>query len=156
MEGMHEDLGTRDLDARHYLRVLRHRKWVVIAFVVGTTAAAFGLSVIQTRMYQADALLLIRDRAANTGSVFSQSNAVENPTVVVQTQMQIITSRPVRDAVVAQLGPAGTSPAVNVSEVGQTDVVKVQASSPSPQTAAQVANAYANVLHRLYSDTGYQ
>jgi len=58
-----------------------------------------------------------------------------------QTEIQIITSAPVRQAVAAKLGEA---PRISASPVGLTDVLSVRAESTDPARAATVANAYAN------------
>ncbi len=108
------------------------------AVVVVTAVAA---SVAQTSVYQATAQLLITS-TVNTSSVLNQSGTPSGPSAQdVQTQMQIITSRPVKDIVKSQLGVA---PPVSVSQVGQTTVVQVRASSTIAAQAAEVANAYAN------------
>lgn len=134
---------TPDRDVRYYLRVLRRRKWAVAIVVVLVTAAAVGLSAAQTPIYQASADLLIQP-STTSGSVFNQTNQAQtNVTVLVGTQIEIVTSRPVRDAA-AKLLNLAVAPAVSVSEVGQTTVIEVRSSSKSPQQAARIANAWSN------------
>lgn len=130
-------------DFRRYFGVLRKRKLVVLLALVVVAGVAFAVGSFQAPTYQAAALLLIQEPATSaSGSVFGQnSQAQTNASVLVGTQIEIVTSRPVRDAVVKQLG---ASPSVAVSEVGQTQVIKVRASSASPERAAKVANAWAN------------
>ena len=112
---------------------------VLAAAVVVVTAVV--VSYAQTPVYQATAQLLITP-TVSTSSVLNQSGAAASPSVQdVQTQMHLITSRPVEDIVKSVLG---TSPPVSVSEIGQTTVVQVRASSTIAGRAAQVANAYAN------------
>ncbi len=133
--------GSTDPDLRQYLHVLRRRKWVVVLAATVVAATAVASSYAQTPVYQATAQLLITP-AISTSSALNQSGVVSAPSVQdVQTQMQIITSRPVQDIVKSELGAA---PGVTVSEVGQTTVVQVRASSTIARQAAEVANAYAN------------
>lgn len=140
---MTDDSASTDRDIRHYLRTLRRRKWAVAVVALVVTAAAVALSVVQTPIYQATANLLIQEPATTANSsVFSQTNQAQtNVSVLVGTQIEIVTSRPVRDAVAKQLGSA---PPVSVAEVGQTEVVAVRGSSTNPARAAQVANAWSN------------
>ncbi len=133
---------TSDLDLRHYLRVLRRRKWVVILTVGMVVAIALALSLFQTPVYRASAHLLITPSRVDTSSIFNQPSGVAtDPTRNIQTQIQIITSRPIEDLVRHQLGSA---PHVLATPLGQTDVIAVVASSTSPIEAADFANAYAN------------
>jgi polysaccharide biosynthesis transport protein len=131
-----------ELDPRHYLRVLRRRKWVVVLAVIVVVGTALTVSLLQTPVYQASADLLIQPAANVSQSVFNPSNGgVGDPIREIQTQIQIITSRPVKDKVNSQLG---ATPSITARPVGQTDVIRVTASSTIPKQAADVANAYAN------------
>jgi polysaccharide biosynthesis transport protein len=133
--------GSADPDLRHYLRVVRRRKWVVVLATAVVVATAVAASSAQTPVYQASTQLLITP-TVSTASVLNQTGVAASPSIQdVQTQMQIITSRPVQDIVRSALGAA---PPVSVSEVGQTTVVEVRASSTIAGQAAEVANAYAN------------
>src|SRR5207248_2489868 len=103
-------------------------------------AVATGLSLLQTPVYQGTAELLVEARAADP--VLDNSNTVKvDPNRAIQTQIQIMQSRPVADKVKAALGNV---PNVQVNAVGSTDVIKVSANSTSARRAADVANAYAN------------
>lgn len=109
------------------------------ALIVVATAMACCYS--QTQVYRATAQLLITP-TVSASSILNQTGAAATASVQdVQTQMQIITSVPVVGVVRSELGAA---PAISVSEVGQTTVVQVSASSTIAGQAAEVANAYAN------------
>lgn len=138
---MRANEGTSELDLRHYFRVLRSRKWIVLLTVGALLGLALVSSILQTPVYKATAQLLITPKTATTSVFNSPSGAPADPTRAIQTQIQIITSRAVRDLVKKQLGKA---PPVSAAPVGQTDVVAVAASSTSPTEAATLANAYAN------------
>ena len=57
-----------------------------------------------------------------------------------QTELQLVTSAPVQDAVASKLGSA---PSISAAEVAQTNVIAVTAISASPAQAALIANTYA-------------
>ncbi len=134
---------SSDVGARRYLHVVRRRKWVVVVAMLVVVATAVGVSLAQTPVYDAHADLLIKEPATiGSGSVFNQPNQCQTDvSVLVGTQIQIVTSRPIKNAVTQKVGGL---PRVVVTEVGQTDVIRVTSSSTSPQRASAVANAWAN------------
>jgi capsular exopolysaccharide synthesis family protein len=133
----HEDSPEPEL--RDYLHILRRRKWIiVISVLVGVLLALF-LSYLQTPIYQASARLLVQPDTGNDPFNPTSAQAI-NPNQV-QTEVQVVESRPVEDEVRRQLGAV---PGVAVSPIGQTNVISVRARSTSPAHAAAVANAYAN------------
>ncbi len=129
-----------ELELRDYLRVLRRRKWIVAAVTLGVVGVALAVSVLQTPVYEGTAELLLQPRTTeslfdpNTGQRTGDANRN------VQTEIQVLKSRPVRDAVEDELGSA---PRVSAAPVGQTDVIEVRAESTDPEQAARIANAYA-------------
>ena len=133
-------LNTAEPDLRTYLQILRRRYYWVIAAVVLLGAAAGGYSVNQPKQYTASAQLLVQPTTGTLPSAGSQQ--VISPTDVL-TELQLLTAAPVKEAVRQQLG---SEPNVSASEVGQTDVIAVAATSKSPTLAAKIANAYANAF----------
>jgi len=131
---------TPELGLSDYLAVLRRRKGVIALAVIVVVAVTLIASYLQTPVYQATAEVLLRSSASD--SVFNANTAQPSDAArAVQTQIQVLTSQPVHDAVVKKLGSA---PRVTVVEVAQTDILQVKAQSTDPQRAATVANAYAN------------
>ena len=133
-------LNTAEPDLRTYLQILRRRYYWVIAAVVLLGAAAGGYSVNQPKQYTASAQLLVQPTTGTLPSAATQQ--VISPTDVL-TELQLLTAAPVKEAVRQQLG---SEPNVSASEVGQTDVIAVAATSTSPTLAAKIANAYANAF----------
>jgi uncharacterized protein involved in exopolysaccharide biosynthesis len=124
-------------DVQEYLLVLRRRRWIVVAATVLVTGAALLMSLIQKPVYRAGARILIQPGL----SLFdSTSRGVVTPSDI-QTEVQVMQSQPVLDALEKRLNgsPKGTSVVV----VGQTSVIEARDSSTSAQRAATVANAYA-------------
>ncbi|HWC12952.1 MAG TPA: polysaccharide biosynthesis tyrosine autokinase [Acidimicrobiales bacterium] len=127
-----------------YLRVLRRRKGTVLLTAFLLVTAALVSSWLQTPVYAAKAKVLLQP--LSTESLFDANTGERNdPARVVDTQIQVLESEPIQDAVRAELGGA---PPVSASGVGQTDVIQLVAESTSPSRAARVANAYA----RAYVD----
>src|SRR5664280_93896 len=127
-----------------YLAVLRRRKWWVIAFTVLGLVASLGYSLSQPKAYSASAQLLVQPESASVAS--SATQQAITPTDVL-TELQLVTSAPIKAAVDRKLGSV---PSVSAAEVGQTNVIAVTATAANPARAASIANAYAtaDVTHQ--------
>ena len=133
------DDSVTELELRDYLRVIRRRKWIIALVTLVVVGSAIGASVIQTPVYQGKAEVLLQAKA--TESLFDPNSGQRNdPARAVQTEIQVLKSRPGRDLVRKALGSA---PPASASPVGQTDVIEVRAESTDPDRAAAIANAYA-------------
>jgi polysaccharide biosynthesis transport protein len=132
--------GRGGSDLRSYVRVLRRRKTYIILAVVAVVAGALGLSLVQSKVYEGTASLLLAPRSSE--SLFDTTNqqAGQTAAAATATQIELIQSAPVAEEVRKRIG---ISPAVSISQVGQTQVVHLNARSNKPATAALVANTYA-------------
>lgn len=126
-------------DLRHYLQVVKRRKTIVVACVTVVVGTAVFLSFLRTPNYAATAKLLLRPRT--TQSVFNSDSQRTDAARLIQTEIEVISTDPVKEIVTAKIGGA---PPVQVRPVGQTDLVSVRAESTDPTRAALVANAYAS------------
>jgi polysaccharide biosynthesis transport protein len=125
---------------RSYLALARRRKWWIAGAALLGLAVSLALSVTQPNQYSATAQLLVQPSGASTAS--GSAPAAVTPTEV-QTDLQLVTSAPVRQAVSRQLG---SNPSITAAEVAQTDVITISAISSSPAFAALIANTYANAF----------
>ena len=123
---------------RTYLQVLRRRKWWVSVAAALGLAAALAFSLTAHKQYSATAQLLVQPSVDASGAGLTQPQPVTQTDV--QTELQLVTSAPVQQAVRARLHSA---PAVSAAEVGQTNVMGITATSEKPSQAALVANLYA-------------
>jgi succinoglycan biosynthesis transport protein ExoP len=126
---------------RGYLHVLRRGRWWVAALMLLGLGVSLGLSLTSAKQYSATAQLLVQSTANVNLSTGANQSLIT--TADVQTELQLVTSAQVQQAVIKTLGSA---PAVAASQVGQTDVIAVTAVSPSPAAAARVANTYAKAF----------
>lgn len=130
---------SSELELRDFLRVFRRRKGIIILTVLVIVAVALVASFLQTPVYAAKSRVLLQQRS--TESLFDPNTGQRaDPTRTAQTEIEVLTSEPVRDAVRKELGIA---PAVSAQTVRQTDVIEITAESTIPRRAADVANAYA-------------
>src|SRR4051812_1360366 len=129
-----------ELELRDYLRILSRRKWMILAITLLVTAAAVVATLAQTPVYEGSAEVLLQVKASE--SLFDPNTGVRaDPNRAVQTEIEVLRSRPVRDLVRQKIGDA---PKVTASGVGQTDVLTVRAESTDPKRAALIANTYAS------------
>jgi non-specific protein-tyrosine kinase len=130
---------------REYLRVVNRRRWIIIITVLAAIGVSTGMSVLADRVYVGTAQVLVSDPAE--GSLF-------NPSLVsgllagrtLQTQMQVLRSRPIAREVERLLGErAALIGTTRISGIGDTDVIAVKVESTVPSVARDTANTYAKV-----------
>jgi uncharacterized protein involved in exopolysaccharide biosynthesis len=109
---------------RAYGLILRRRKWWVVSLAVLGLAVSLAFSLTVKKQYSATAQLLVQPSAAANGVGFVQQPVTQTQ---VQTELQLVTSAPVQQAV---RGKLNSTPAVSVAEVGQTNVIAITATSP--------------------------
>lgn len=126
-----------ELNLRDYLQILRRRKVVVAASLLGVIAVFLTASLLQSPRYAAEAKMLLRPRTA--GAVFAPTNSDSTSDRSVRTEIEVIEAQPVRELVRRRVGSA---PSVDVRPVGDTDVVTIRAEAADPGRAAAIANAY--------------
>jgi succinoglycan biosynthesis transport protein ExoP len=133
------ELGTEP-SFRAYLHVLRCRKWWVASIALLGLAVTLAVSLTAHKQYSATAQLLVQP-SVNAASAGTAPRPVTQTDVA--TELQLVTSAPVVQAVRAKLGSA---PAVTATQVSQTNVIAITATSRVPSRAARIANQYANAF----------
>lgn len=139
------DQGTNgeELKLLDYLRIIRRRRWIVVAAVLVSLAASIAFSARATRIYSAHAEVLLESSADE--SVFDREGSASDP-LLVETQVEVLKSRPVGIEARKRLGRAAAAiETVGVSQVGRTRVLRVEVESSSPRTAQRAADMFANV-----------
>ena len=128
-----------ELPIRRYLMSVSRRKWTAVSVALVVMTAALLSSLQQRAVYEARAEILLQpsgmDSVFDTGEVQSALTPV-----AIQTEIRILSSRPVREAVEKKLGPP---PTVSAKQVEGTQVLAVRVRNTSPKLAAAFANAYA-------------
>jgi len=122
---------------RTYLHILRQRKWWVGAITVLGLAASLAFSLTAHKEYSATAQLLVQPSFDTSGT---QQPVTQTD---VATELQLVTSASVQQAVRTRLK---STPAVSVSEVGQTNVMAITATNGTPSRASLIANVYATAF----------
>ncbi|MCU1496128.1 MAG: capsular exopolysaccharide family [Acidimicrobiales bacterium] len=132
-----------DLELRDHLDVLRRHRLLIVATIALAVLVATAATVLRIPQYRAGAEVLLQQEADR--DVLAEGRSQQNPAYLgqlVQTEMQVMRSRSVRDAVAAELG---RTPDVSISAKDETQVVVISAVRDSKREAAREANTYASV-----------
>jgi polysaccharide biosynthesis transport protein len=133
-----------EFELRHYLGVLQRRYPIVVLVVVLAVGASLALSFTATRIYSASADVLLSD--SQQDSVFAvASNGGVDPARQVDTQIEVLQSRPIERSVDHQIGrDADTITGVGVAGVGSTDIIRVTVEGSDAKVAKHAADLYAS------------
>lgn len=134
---------------RAFLRMLRRRWPIIVVCMIVAGAATYVVESRRTKEYSATAQMLFRNPGlgsqlfGGSGNLFSPSS---DPTREAATNLKLVTSGEVVDATAAALGggvtPAQVAGEVTASNEGNSDLVSVTATDPSPPLAARMANEF--------------
>src|SRR5207248_6652405 len=92
-------------ELRDYLGVLRRRKNLIVLCVITVLAFTLVASFLETKIYEGHADVLLQ--APESQSLFNPNTGQRNdPTRAVDTEIRVLKSQAVRDAVRAKLGRA--------------------------------------------------
>ncbi len=137
-----------ELDLRDYLNVIASRKWIIIRAVVIVAFVALIWSLLQPPVYEGEAKLLIAE-TGSTSDIFASmgleySSQAERG---LQTQVQLMQVRPLLENTIRTLelgvSPEALASRVQVTGVGQTNIVTVTARDGDAEKAAAIANTLA-------------
>ena len=134
-----------------YLRVVRRRKWWIIASTVVFGVLAAGISLNQEKTYEATAQITFRDPLQGL-NILPGVDFVpdESPVVRTAAQAELITrpeiTRRVRRKLDTDLNADELALGIETQIGVQTNLVSLKASFGDPEVAARVANAYAEVV----------
>jgi len=133
------------------LSVMRRFWWLLVLCTAVCAAAAGGISALQQKQYEATAKLLFQSATAPSQSLQSVFNlptpgVTLDPNQEEATNIALLSVSTVADLTaqaLRQVSSADVQQEVSVSEVGQSNVVSVTATDPSPLRAAAIANTFA-------------
>lgn len=137
------------MDLGHLVNVLVNRRRLVQLCLLVVTGVAVLVSVIQTPQYEAKSQVLVTEQNVGTTLLGSAQLQYTSQEREFQTQVGVLRSRPVLEPVIEQLGLDMTTDellkqVVYITESG-TNIVTIEATDPSPERAAAIANSIAEV-----------
>lgn len=150
---------TQDAGLREVLGILRRRWPLIVLCLVLVTGAAIGYSELQKKQYTASSQLLFETQDF-TQELFNTTVVSNNidPTQQAATDQNLVTlpivSQRTAHAIGGGVTPGQVYSEVSISPVGQSNIVQISVTDPSPKVAATIANTYAQqfVQFRKRSD----
>ncbi len=149
---------SRDIELKQVIATLRERWWIVVGCAVLAAVLAFGYSVTREPLYRATAKVMREsanlDQALFGARVFDSSNqerALRTGAILVKTDT---VAKMVQRELGSSRNPGQLLGMVTAAPATATDMISIVAVSPSPEEAAQVANAFAQqfILSRQAAD----
>jgi len=123
-----------------YFKIIGRRFPWLLAVTVLSVAIALAFSAVQKKQYSATAQLLVQP--AN-GSVPISGTQPTISSTEVGTELELVTSEPVKELVTKKLG---FTPNISAAEVGLSYLINVTAAADTPLRAALIANTYAQTF----------
>ena len=130
-----------EMTLRDYWRVVRRRKWIVLAGIVAAVVPAVALSLSHQPLYRAEAHVLIQSESSGTVFESGSTRAVDSARTV-QNEISVLEGDVVYQRVKEILQVTADPPEVTGSSSDSTDIVTVGVVSSDPETAALLANTY--------------
>jgi polysaccharide biosynthesis transport protein len=142
------------IELRWILGVLRRWWWLILLCTALAGGAAYYITGIIPPVYEANFTLLV-EPSKNT--ISSQYNAIIAAERLALTYSEMLTSRPVLEAVISELNleetPAELSKKISTSYINNTQLIKCTIQEETPEQAAQLANvlavAFTEYIHDL-------
>jgi capsular exopolysaccharide synthesis family protein len=126
-----------------YLEILWRRKWVIAVTVAVTVLVTLIGTLMMTPQYEASTTL--RVLTATSGSEDWVDYDVGYTNRLMNTYVEIATSRPVLGELVRRLG-LNEPPQIEVEILPDTELMRITVEDPNPIVAREAANALAEIL----------
>jgi capsular polysaccharide biosynthesis protein len=138
---------SAELDLKDYIRIIRKRIWLIIAFVIVVSISTAMLSYMWLQpIYQASTKLIVNktNETVNVGQV--DLNSVNLNIRLIDTYKEIIKTPAIMDKVVQEHPELGLTSEqltaqVKVSSVNNTQVMTLSVQNPSYKAATEIVNA---------------
>ena len=137
-----------EIDLKEVFKALLKSAWIIMlcAVLVGGAVLAYTVNFV-TPMYQSHVTLYVNNGSNESGTVASGTLAVQLQ--LVNTYVKIIESDTVLEKVISDSGFNLTAKDIRemltAEPVEETEMFRVNITSPDPQMSADIANAVANV-----------
>jgi succinoglycan biosynthesis transport protein ExoP len=162
--------GGRYTSLLDYVRVVRRRKWLIVAVTAAAAIIAYGYTTTQETKYEATAQLSFRDPLADLDIIGAGNQGIptQTPIQLAATNAELITSPQVTNMVERDLkkehdqearqhetDPENPAPGpicdgdVSGTVGVQTNLVQAEAQASKARCAATLANAYADAARRI-------
>jgi polysaccharide biosynthesis transport protein len=136
-----------EIELRWIFGVLRRWAWLILGCTALAGLAALFVTAQIAPVYEANVTLLVEPSKNTMSSEYSAIIAAER---LALTYTQMLTSRPVMEAIIVELGLDETAnelaKKVSAASIRDTQLIKVTVQAESPEKAAELANSLADAF----------
>lgn len=153
-----EEHGTQSISIAQLLRILRDRKWIIIALTLLGFGAAVAYSLLTTPQYRATATILLQTTALDRALFGTQIFQISDESRALVTAADLITLDQVAQRVKEELGSQRSLRSLKHMVTAKPDStankIEITAEGPDAAEAADVANSFARqfILYRQQTD----
>ena len=150
--------GSAYLDLAQLLRVLKERKWIIIALALAALCMSLALSMTSTPLYRATSDVLLQNTTLDKALFGSQIFQVSDQQRALTTAANLVVLDRVAEMVKADLASSQSVQSlremITVTTAPAADLIAISAVSSVPSKAADVANSFARqfINYRQESD----
>lgn len=139
----------QEIDLRQFWGIIKKRWWLLVAVPLLAALISGGISFyVLEPVYQASTTLIVGKKATNLEEQLArqllENNVLAANRQLAKTYGEIAKSRTVREQVIAQLGleltPDQLDSKLEVSQVKDTEILKITVMDTDPELAADIAN----------------
>lgn len=141
------------MELRQYTSILRRWAWLIVLGTVLVGAITYVISRNMTSVYRASATVFV-DQATNTNE--SSYGIIIASERLAQTYAQLMLTRPVVDAVAAQLNVTELKSDVNVEPLQDTQLIQVDVEDSDRELATRIANTLPAVFIQQHNERQLQ
>lgn len=139
-----------------FFRTLRERVWIILLTVILALGVALTASLLQQPTYEASTSILVGQEqgTSTSGNLGGDIQGLEQLT---QTMVEAVSSRPLAQAVIEQLGLSVTpedflEERLSVQQIPETQFIEVSYTDGNPERAQQVTNTMGEVFVQQVSE----
>ncbi len=124
------------MELKQYMSIVRRWVWLLIlGLILGASGGFFG-SNYQTPVYQASTRLLVMRAPQEKTSDYTYLSDQQ----LIQTYIQLVTTKPVLEAVSAEVGYEVNAKQITVQQIRDTQVIQLTVEDENQQRSAAIAN----------------
>lgn len=137
-----------------YVKAIRRRVRLILFVMLVAVAASLTVSLTATSQYTATARIFLHQENPVENLVSSSTQGPADPRRDLNSRVSLITSQPVAEAVIEEVGLDTTAKKliedhVNAEVDGESDIAEVSVEHPDPVVAARIANEFASQYVRI-------
>jgi polysaccharide biosynthesis transport protein len=139
-----------DIDIKEYIQILWRGKWIILACIVIAGILGFMFSSNAIPIYRAEAKILIAEQNIPS-ELFGQTEVQYSTSSKTnfETQIEVVKSRRFKEEVIRLLSlgmtPSQLEEKMNISSVGDTNIISISVYDTDARRAADIANTMAEV-----------